>query len=219
MKLASALASTSPSNQEVASASTDSYEIASIPNDFNIRTIADFVKSGAVKVPGFQPILIGLPIPQIFLYEKARNSFLVIDGQQRLMSIFSRINQNRMTNEDTKRIRQAALEVAALIKPLVELRLESVNWSQPYLVGLLTTTIGLLFRLNMSPLNDDELMEALVIAWREITATPWADRFELLRSDAAFKAGADNASKFVRAMYFEGQGAAEVWREVFAPRD
>ena len=135
------------------------------------------------------------------------------------MSIFSRINQNRMTNEDTKRIRQAALEVAALIKPLVELRLESVNWSQPYLVGLLTTTIGLLFRLNMSPLNDDELMEALVIAWREITATPWADRFELLRSDAAFKAGADNASKFVRAMYFEGQGAAEVWREVFAPRD
>lgn len=124
-----------------------------------------------------------------------------------------------MTNEDTKRIRQAALEIAALIKPLVTVRLEPVNWSQPYLVGLLTTTIGVLFRLNVSPLSDDELMEALAISWREITETPWADEFEQLRGDAAFKAGADNASKFVRAMYFEGQGAAEMWRKVSAPRD
>ena len=35
-----------------------------------------------------ESILIGLPIPQIFLYQEAKNSFLVIDGQQRLMSIY-----------------------------------------------------------------------------------------------------------------------------------
>jgi len=79
------------------------YEIVSSPNDFNIRTIVDFVGSGAVKIPGFQrnyvwdlkrasrlieSILIGLPIPQIFLYEQGKNNFLVVDGQQRLMSIF-----------------------------------------------------------------------------------------------------------------------------------
>lgn len=35
-----------------------------------------------------ESILIGLPIPQIFLYQDAKNSFLVVDGQQRLMSIY-----------------------------------------------------------------------------------------------------------------------------------
>lgn len=79
------------------------YEITSSPNDFNIKTIVDFVNSGVVKIPGFQrnyiwdikrasklieSLLIGLPIPQLFLYEENRNAFLVIDGQQRLMSIY-----------------------------------------------------------------------------------------------------------------------------------
>lgn len=88
--------------EEVGSASID-YDITASPNDFNVRTIVDFVGSGAVKIPGFQrnyvwdirrasrlveSLLIGLPIPQIFLYEERRNRFLVIDGQQRLMSIF-----------------------------------------------------------------------------------------------------------------------------------
>lgn len=79
------------------------YEITASPNDFNINTIVDFIQSGVVKIPGFQrqyvwdikrasklieSIIMGLPIPQIFLYEASRNTFLVIDGQQRLMSIF-----------------------------------------------------------------------------------------------------------------------------------
>jgi len=79
------------------------YEVTAAPNDFNIKTIFDFIESGAVKIPGFQrhyvwdikrasklieSIIIGLPIPQVFLYEEGRNSFLVIDGQQRLMSIY-----------------------------------------------------------------------------------------------------------------------------------
>ncbi len=79
------------------------YDITASPNDFNIMTLHSFIESGAVKIPGFQrnyvwdisrasrlieSLLIGLPIPQIFLYEEARNSFLVIDGQQRLMSIY-----------------------------------------------------------------------------------------------------------------------------------
>lgn len=81
----------------------EEYDISAAPNDFNIRTIFDFIKSGAVRIPGFQrnyvwdlthasklieSIIIGLPIPQIFLYEESRNHFLVIDGQQRLMTIY-----------------------------------------------------------------------------------------------------------------------------------
>jgi hypothetical protein len=81
----------------------DEYDLASSPNDFNVLTIYSFIESGAVKIPGFQrnyvwdikrasklieSLIIGLPVPQIFLYEKARNQFLVIDGQQRLMTIY-----------------------------------------------------------------------------------------------------------------------------------
>lgn len=86
----------------------DEYEISSSPNDFNVSTIFSFIKSGAVKIPGFQrhfvwdikrssklieSLLLGLPVPQVFLYEEAKNSFLVIDGQQRLMSIYYFVKQ------------------------------------------------------------------------------------------------------------------------------
>ncbi len=79
------------------------YEISASPNDFNIKTLNDFIGSGIVKIPGFQrnyvwdikrasklieSIIIGIPIPQIFLYEENKNKFIVIDGQQRYMSIF-----------------------------------------------------------------------------------------------------------------------------------
>lgn len=79
------------------------YDIISSPNDFNINTIFNFIESGVVKIPGFQrnyvwdkkraskpieSIVMGLPIPQIFLHEESRNRFQVIDGQQRLMSIY-----------------------------------------------------------------------------------------------------------------------------------
>lgn len=79
------------------------YEITSTPNDFNVKTIIDFIDSGLFKIPGFQrnyvwdikrasklveSVIMGLPIPQVFLYEESRNSYLVIDGQQRLWSIY-----------------------------------------------------------------------------------------------------------------------------------
>lgn len=81
----------------------DQYDLVSSPNDFNTRTIVDFIDSGAITIPGFQrnyvwdakrasrlieSIIVGLPIPQVFLYEQDRDKFLVIDGQQRLMSIY-----------------------------------------------------------------------------------------------------------------------------------
>ena len=79
------------------------YDITASPNDFNLSTIVNFIDTGPFKVPGFQrnyvwdlkkasklieSIMIGLPVPQVFLYEAGKNSFLVIDGQQRLMSIY-----------------------------------------------------------------------------------------------------------------------------------
>ena len=80
----------------------DPYELISSPNDFNTKTMVDFIESN-IYTPDFQrnyvwnikrasrlieSALIGLPIPQIFLYEQERNKFLIIDGQQRLMTIY-----------------------------------------------------------------------------------------------------------------------------------
>jgi uncharacterized protein with ParB-like and HNH nuclease domain len=84
------------------------YDITASPNDFNVSTLFSFIESGAVIIPGFQrhfvwdikrssklieSLILGLPVPQIFLYEESRNRFLVIDGQQRLMSIYYFIKQ------------------------------------------------------------------------------------------------------------------------------
>lgn len=81
----------------------DEYDVTATPNDFNVLTLFSFVESGAVRIPGFQrnfvwdrqrssklieSLILGIPVPQLFLYEQARNKFLVIDGQQRLMSIY-----------------------------------------------------------------------------------------------------------------------------------
>lgn len=79
------------------------YDITSTPNDFNISTIFSLVDNGVIKLPPFQrnyvwdekrasklieSIILGLPIPQVFLYEQGKNSFYIIDGQQRLLSIY-----------------------------------------------------------------------------------------------------------------------------------
>lgn len=91
------------SEEEDAYYPIDQYDITASPSDFNLSTIFNLIESGVVKIPDFQrnfvwdikrasrlieSLIIGLPVPQIFLYEEGRNSFLVIDGQQRLMSVY-----------------------------------------------------------------------------------------------------------------------------------
>lgn len=86
----------------------EEYDVTVTPNDFNVMSLYSFMESGAIRIPGFQrnfvwdlgrasklieSLLLGLPVPQLFLYEEARNKFLVIDGQQRLMSIYYFIRQ------------------------------------------------------------------------------------------------------------------------------
>ena len=81
----------------------DQYEITATPNDFNVMTIGSYLDVGAIVLPMFQrnftwdkarasklieSLILGLPVPQIFLYEEEKNKFLILDGQQRLMSIY-----------------------------------------------------------------------------------------------------------------------------------
>jgi len=98
----------------------EEYDITAAPNDFNVLTIFNFLESGAVRIPGFQrnyvwdlgrasklieSLVLGLPVPQVFLYEVERSRFLVIDGQQRLMSIYYFVKQRFPKKEKRAELR------------------------------------------------------------------------------------------------------------------
>ena len=97
------------------------YDITSTPNDFNISTLFNLIDNGIIKMPLFQrnyvwdkkrasrlieSIILGLPIPQVFLYEKGKNNFYVIDGQQRLLSIYFFMKQRFPTKEGRAVLRE-----------------------------------------------------------------------------------------------------------------
>jgi uncharacterized protein with ParB-like and HNH nuclease domain len=79
------------------------YEVITYPADFTLEGLVSKYKKGTMTVPGFQrnyvwnikqasrlieSFLLGLPVPAIFLFtDEVNNEQLVIDGQQRLMSV------------------------------------------------------------------------------------------------------------------------------------
>lgn len=78
------------------------YDITSYPSDYTLKGLYEMFIEGDIAIPDYQrgfvwsikqssllieSFLIGLPVPPIFLYIDDENKNLVIDGQQRLMSI------------------------------------------------------------------------------------------------------------------------------------
>ena len=78
------------------------YDIASYPSDLTLRGIHEMWNDGDIIIPEFQrefvwtirqssllidSFLSGLPVPQIFFYIDEENKNLVIDGQQRILSV------------------------------------------------------------------------------------------------------------------------------------
>ena len=105
------------------------YDLSVTPNDFNVLTLFSFIDSGAIVIPGFQrhyvwditrasklieSLILGLPVPQLFLYEEDRNRFLVIDGQQRLMSIYYFIKERFPRKESRPKLRKVFAEKGSL---------------------------------------------------------------------------------------------------------
>jgi uncharacterized protein with ParB-like and HNH nuclease domain len=80
------------------------YDVSTYPADFTLEVLNDKWKSGEIEVPKFQrefvwkqtqasklieSFMVGLPVPSVFLYtERKSQKYLVIDGQQRLKSVF-----------------------------------------------------------------------------------------------------------------------------------
>ncbi|MGL4999372.1 MAG: DUF262 domain-containing protein [Cetobacterium sp.] len=77
--------------------------IITVPSDYIVKTIFELLESDIIKIPNFQrnyiweqkrasalieSIIYGLPIPQLFFQVKPDNKLFVIDGHQRLMSIY-----------------------------------------------------------------------------------------------------------------------------------
>ena len=78
------------------------YDIATYPSDFTLSGINDMWQANAITIPEFQrefvwtmkqssllidSFLTGLPVPSVFFYIDEENKNLVIDGQQRILSI------------------------------------------------------------------------------------------------------------------------------------
>ena len=79
------------------------YEITSFPTDFTVEVMYEKWKSGQLIIPEYQrryvwnlpqasrlieSFLLGLPIPQVFLYrERSSPNLIVVDGHQRLGTI------------------------------------------------------------------------------------------------------------------------------------
>ncbi|MCK2240888.1 MULTISPECIES: DUF262 domain-containing protein [unclassified Crossiella] len=141
------------SSEEIPDGQVDEYDLTSAPNDFNVLTIINFIDSGVVKIPGFQrnyvwdikrasklieSLIIGLPVPQIFHYERARNNFLVIDGQQRLMTIYYFV-KGRFPNKDKRaEIRQIFDRHGAMPEDV----LQDDRYFKPFALQLSSTPEG-----------------------------------------------------------------------------
>ena len=79
------------------------YDITTYPSDFTLSVLKDMWRNEDIIIPDYQrgfvwsieqssllieSFLIGLPVPPVFFYFDEENKNLVIDGQQRLFSIF-----------------------------------------------------------------------------------------------------------------------------------
>ena len=78
------------------------YDISSYPSDFTLSGIARMWEDGDILIPDYQrefvwtmqqssllidSFLCGLPVPPVFFYVDEENKNLVIDGQQRILSV------------------------------------------------------------------------------------------------------------------------------------
>ncbi|MGD0396924.1 MAG: DUF262 domain-containing protein [Nitrososphaerales archaeon] len=79
------------------------FDIVTYPADYTLETLFQLWTNEEIRIPKFQrqfvwkkpqssklveSFMMGLPVPEIFLYTDKQQRFIVIDGQQRLRSVF-----------------------------------------------------------------------------------------------------------------------------------
>lgn len=95
------------------------YDITAAPRDFTPAMIVEYIDSGIMEIPLFQrnfvwdmkkasrlieSMILGLPVPELFLYsDDDENSKLkIIDGQQRILSIYFFVKGRFPKSKDTR---------------------------------------------------------------------------------------------------------------------
>ena len=83
----------------------EEYDITSSPRDLTPANIVDMIDAGIIEIPLFQrnyvwdikkasklieSLILGLPVPELFFYTEGddNNTYKIIDGQQRFLSIY-----------------------------------------------------------------------------------------------------------------------------------
>src|SRR3972149_7177363 len=110
------------------------YDITAYPSDFTLSGLVGMWNSKDITIPDFQrefvwtikqssllieSFLIGLPVPPVFFYIDDENKNLVVDGQQRILSIVF-FFEGYFGRENAKGSRQA-------------FKLTGWNWNTPFL--------------------------------------------------------------------------------------
>lgn len=91
--------------QDVGEEAIVEYDITTSPRDLTPANIVDMIDSGIIEIPLFQrnyvwdikkasklveSLILGLPVPELFFYTEGddNNTYKIIDGQQRFLSIY-----------------------------------------------------------------------------------------------------------------------------------
>ena len=147
------------------------YDIATYPADYTLSVLCQMYKKGDITIPLFQrgfvwsqkqasalieSFLMGLPVPSVFFYIDNNNKNLVIDGQQRLMSVFY-FFEGYFGSENEKGKRQI-FRLTGLNKksPYYNLRFEEMEDADKRKLEM--TVLRAVNIRQLSPNNDDSCM-------------------------------------------------------------
>ena len=110
------------------------YDLITYPSDFTVNTIFEKLNNGTISIPPFQrnyvwdkkqasklieSLIIGLPVPQMFFFEEEDKS-LIIDGQQRLLSLFYFMHGRIPKQGKRASLRKTIIEKGNLNEELLE---------------------------------------------------------------------------------------------------
>lgn len=147
------------------------FDITSYPADYTLSVLWQMFKSRDITIPSFQrafvwtqkqasalieSFLMGLPVPPVFFYIDNENKNLVIDGQQRLMSIFY-FFEGYFGQENNKGKRQS-FRLSGLNKksPYYNLRFDDLQLEDKRKLEM--TVLRVINIRQLSPSNDDSCM-------------------------------------------------------------
>ena len=147
------------------------FDITTYPADYTLSVLWQMYKQGNITIPLFQrgfvwtqnqasalieSFLMGLPVPSIFFYIDNENKNLVIDGQQRLMSIFY-FFEGYFGQENEKGKRQT-FRLSGLNKksPYYNLKFEEMEDEDKRKLEM--TVLRAINIRQLSPKNDDSCM-------------------------------------------------------------